>query len=319
MNWLALPQFQKSLFPNPKRIKDVRRVMSKACHFCTKGEDTTSKFHVCAKCKEIPYCSRECQKAHWPRHKITCVPPTGLIDFPKVCQTLMANDFLLFCFEMLLVNEFDLVNKPWRPGSEPLQVQIILDVEPCATADLLKLFSTKAKIDSRVIQGMLQVCFVVSKNSSELEFKSDLLSIQNYPIERYAEEFGLGKEPYVSITFLRVVDGKTQIATSAFVVHQPAIETCRELKKLVVPAPPGSGVEGDSILLPMSTFACIELINGLIQHDSSNDWLMRMNMRERDKQAIKDAAAARPDQLIRLMVKKKILNRIKVAKTGSYA
>ena len=38
------------------------------CHTC--GKKTTCK--KCAKCEEISYCSRKCQKIDWKRHKKEC-------------------------------------------------------------------------------------------------------------------------------------------------------------------------------------------------------------------------------------------------------
>lgn len=31
----------------------------------------------CSRCREVRYCSAECQREHWPAHKATCHPPTA--------------------------------------------------------------------------------------------------------------------------------------------------------------------------------------------------------------------------------------------------
>eukprot|EP01127_Copromyxa_protea_P003447 TRINITY_DN13267_c0_g1_i1.p1 TRINITY_DN13267_c0_g1~~TRINITY_DN13267_c0_g1_i1.p1 ORF type:complete len:256 (-),score=29.75 TRINITY_DN13267_c0_g1_i1:8-706(-) len=48
---------------------DLRQVCS--LKSCCRVEETT-KFPVCGNCKSARYCSRECQKVDWPRHKIIC-------------------------------------------------------------------------------------------------------------------------------------------------------------------------------------------------------------------------------------------------------
>ncbi len=40
------------------------------CKVCQKV--STSQ---CARCRQVTYCSRECQKANWKTHKVQCVPP----------------------------------------------------------------------------------------------------------------------------------------------------------------------------------------------------------------------------------------------------
>jgi len=45
----------------------------KVCHWCTKKQGPEMKpFQACAKCKEVIYCSKECQIASWPLHKTAC-------------------------------------------------------------------------------------------------------------------------------------------------------------------------------------------------------------------------------------------------------
>ena len=44
------------------------------CYTCHKVVTGKKKFSKCSKCHAITYCSRECQKADWPRHGWNCVP-----------------------------------------------------------------------------------------------------------------------------------------------------------------------------------------------------------------------------------------------------
>lgn len=39
---------------------------------CFKGEDGHTSFPVCQGCKSSVYCSRKCQRSHWPSHKKEC-------------------------------------------------------------------------------------------------------------------------------------------------------------------------------------------------------------------------------------------------------
>lgn len=54
----------------------------KACHsncaFCGKGQMAKDlALQRCAKCHSVYYCSRECQKSHWPAHKAKCKAVRG--------------------------------------------------------------------------------------------------------------------------------------------------------------------------------------------------------------------------------------------------
>ncbi|CAI5972588.1 unnamed protein product [Closterium sp. NIES-64] len=41
---------------------------------CSKVEGAGVQLKLCSRCGKAAYCSRECQKAHWPSHKLTCQP-----------------------------------------------------------------------------------------------------------------------------------------------------------------------------------------------------------------------------------------------------
>ncbi|GMH98801.1 hypothetical protein TrVE_jg8876 [Triparma verrucosa] len=47
-----------------------------ACEHCRRmKDDSVRKLLTCSRCQVAKYCSRECQKANWKAHKLTCLPP----------------------------------------------------------------------------------------------------------------------------------------------------------------------------------------------------------------------------------------------------
>ena len=71
------PRVYKKTYNMPKSSSDKEEDEEASyCVIC----DKSSKF-VCAKCKLINYCSRDCQKKHWKHHKKTCGKPI-FVDRP---------------------------------------------------------------------------------------------------------------------------------------------------------------------------------------------------------------------------------------------
>jgi MYND finger protein len=71
--------------------------LHRMCFVCDKTE-LTSKLFRCGKCKNIAYCSQECQLAHWPEHKKTCDTPLmqgeiTKVDVHKSMDIIMGNTF----------------------------------------------------------------------------------------------------------------------------------------------------------------------------------------------------------------------------------
>ena len=51
----------------------VRPGNSAKCHACGKlRADLGAPLLKCARCMQVSYCGRDCQKAHWPQHKLDC-------------------------------------------------------------------------------------------------------------------------------------------------------------------------------------------------------------------------------------------------------
>lgn len=60
--------------PRYSEIRDagtMASAMTKCCANCFKRMDVRK---ICGKCHCVKYCSRECQKDHWPEHRKTCQP-----------------------------------------------------------------------------------------------------------------------------------------------------------------------------------------------------------------------------------------------------
>jgi len=61
------------------KVEDVLKKPTRKCDVCK-----TSTTKACARCKTSYFCSAECQKAAWKKHKKTCkaptTPPAGEVD-----------------------------------------------------------------------------------------------------------------------------------------------------------------------------------------------------------------------------------------------
>lgn len=51
-------------------IIDISETCKLICGYCDK--EKKNKLKKCSRCKVYYYCSKECQKKDWPRHKLQC-------------------------------------------------------------------------------------------------------------------------------------------------------------------------------------------------------------------------------------------------------
>jgi len=58
--------------------------VQKICHWCTKPQESGKpSFQACSRCKEVIYCSKDCQVKSWPFHKGSC---KSTADLKKVLE-----------------------------------------------------------------------------------------------------------------------------------------------------------------------------------------------------------------------------------------
>ena len=60
-----------SIEPPTSRCMNVTATGASMCKN-SNNTNTTMKLLCCAACHSISYCSRECQRKHWPLHKLEC-------------------------------------------------------------------------------------------------------------------------------------------------------------------------------------------------------------------------------------------------------
>ncbi|KAI9032455.1 hypothetical protein DFJ74DRAFT_654425 [Hyaloraphidium curvatum] len=60
-----------------KEAIERNEVLGVPTHHCQNCRAATRLNMRCSRCHHAHYCSRKCQKAHWPKHKKKCTPPAG--------------------------------------------------------------------------------------------------------------------------------------------------------------------------------------------------------------------------------------------------
>jgi hypothetical protein len=81
---------KETSLPNAKTLLPPKQIVY-TCVWCNKS---TSSISACSRCHWIKYCSRECQVADWPRHKLQC---TSTKNYDLLME--MSNDLDLLTLE----------------------------------------------------------------------------------------------------------------------------------------------------------------------------------------------------------------------------
>jgi hypothetical protein len=63
---------EKETATDKEKEAEQEEETTKKCEGCDAAETSSGAFKLCAKCKQVRYCSRDCQKKHWKEHKKDC-------------------------------------------------------------------------------------------------------------------------------------------------------------------------------------------------------------------------------------------------------
>lgn len=231
----------------------------------------------CSKCKSVWYCSKECQKEHWKHHKAYCHDVERGIT--RLINAFLANPVLKGYLQACLALDFDLVKKP-APDT-PFMARVDVALEPSDITVFLRLYAGMyGNTEPEEIEGMLQIN-AVTPSPRNITPHPHRLNLWRETRKELCGE-GQASTPVVIVEFIS--NGAPGAYSSVVPIPPVVLKMVKENKAFEY----HSALTGQSSI-PMSATACLEFINTFIRADAKNQQLLRMNMREEDRETIRAA------------------------------
>ncbi|KAJ7080303.1 hypothetical protein C8R44DRAFT_895409 [Mycena epipterygia] len=273
----------------------------KCCAICLAMDCELSQ---CSRCKTTMYCSRKCQKEHWPTHKTSCqkidrsgpgttIVDTGLMGITPVVTAALSGPTFTEILKVCFALHFNLLRVPLL---DKIFIGIAdIAIEPVEFRDFCRIFTGQHLGDEK-IRGMVQVN---SFNPQTLSEAASTKSVKHmmWSIVRECE-----KSEGHSVGLLDLANGANrQTMSVVLTIDGSTLETVRELKPWKIKCP----VTGNVREAPVNLATSLEYLNTLIRADTNNEMGLRIEMRPIDIKAIRDAGAG-VDSLPALMCRDKM-------------
>ncbi|KAJ7504839.1 hypothetical protein B0H11DRAFT_1979569 [Mycena galericulata] len=264
-------------------IRTTRDAIHTACTNCFKndGEEPDLKMSRCGGCKEVWYCSKECQKKHWRTHKAFCTRGEGS-GILRLVKNFYSNKVLNTHIQACLIMHFDLLRHP-QLGT-PFMARVDLGIEPADMPDFFDIFIGKPPRTEK-LKGMVQVNAFTPLPPAALAALTPMRKEIWRKARESADISGFGGD---SIGLIELGNGES-VQTITVPVHIQA-----EAMDLVRRSPPWemkSAITGAVTEAPFNIETCMEFINTHIRADKQDQLLLRTTMRPSDIQTIRDAGA----------------------------
>ncbi|KAG1746641.1 uncharacterized protein EDB91DRAFT_1118111 [Suillus paluster] len=246
---------------------------------CTQCQKKLDKLLKCSKCKGVWYCSKECQKKHWPIHKLGCHDVERSSGAIKLVRMITANITLMMCLQAASVIECALLENPRIGFDMPFMVRVDIAVEPVDILDFIRLYLDGGTVQEK-IQGMVQVNTI----SPWVPSAHGPLTPTRLRLWREARAEGnakgFSKDPIGLIEFINYTEHGT---TSAFRIPPDPIRLVKKGEPFIS----SSAFTGNQIEKPLNSATLLEYINLHIRADKQNQLLLRTEMTEQDKEVIR--------------------------------
>ncbi|KAG1842687.1 hypothetical protein C8R48DRAFT_737374 [Suillus tomentosus] len=255
---------------------------------CTQCQKTLDKPLKCSKCKGVWYCSKECQKKHWPAHKSACHDVERSSGALKFVRTFFANITLMMFLKVAIIYDCGLLDNSRLGFDVPFMARVDIAIEPTDILDFAGLYLNNRPIAEK-LKGMVQVNAVSAwdPNTHPPLTPTRLRLWQDARAQSTAA--GYSKDPVGLIEFLNYTENST---TVAFHIASSVIAVARKREPFLC----SSALTGNQSEKPMDSATCIEYINLHIRADEQNQLLLRAVMTEQDKEVIR-AAGRNEDSL----------------------
>ncbi|KAG2122477.1 hypothetical protein DEU56DRAFT_73672 [Suillus clintonianus] len=256
---------------------------------CTQCQTAMEKPRHCAKCKSVLYCSKECQKQHWPTHKLGCnevEQSSSRGALFKLIRTLGVNPLIMMYLKVAIVLECGLLRNP-RVGFEvPFVAHVDIGLEPSDVFDFMGLYFDGNWAAGEKLQGMAQVNAITPwhpgmKGADPLTPQRQL-QWREARIKHNTGRFA--KDPVGLLDLTCVGLSSTAISFECH-INSVVLEMAREREPFERTCP----LTGTRFQQPFSAMRCLEYINMHIRADMQNKLHLRTEMTEQDKEVIRAA------------------------------
>ncbi|PPQ81590.1 hypothetical protein CVT26_013861 [Gymnopilus dilepis] len=236
------------------------------------------------KCKAVKYCSRECQKKDWPSHKDFCAraAESDLITYCRLMDRFYNDDFLSLYLEMAIMIKLKGL-KIKVSIKNPVSVDVLIGFEPVHTSHIESL-ATSPTLDegSHCPLGMLQVLGIKPSNKSTDEIKAMPVYRDSRPLFDLDPELKHSPLVVVNMEYLQGRHDRHYTNQKALLLSAAAILELHTVESLTIP----SLRNGEDVKKPLTSSACLELINMHIRRDDDNKYRLRKRVQWGDMKMI---------------------------------
>ncbi|KAJ7624532.1 hypothetical protein FB45DRAFT_923648 [Roridomyces roridus] len=271
-----IKKYHKSYLTSPKDMREVKAQRKQACAVCG---NIQNEIRRCGKCKHASYCSKECQKADWPTHKVACSPTDSGLNMQRVVQNLDASTFLNMQIQAAFILAFDLLRDPRI--NQMFAVRMDVGVEPTDLMKFLKIYHGRA--DAPIpdnLEGMVQI-----NAFTPLPLGWDL--------EAAKRSWASGRARAIDGGFGDAPVGLMVISKANALVQMHPIMVFPQMMEMMRNSPTfeaTSTLTGVKKSIPVDINGLMEMMNKHIRADDKNTLAMRTEMTAGDVQVIRDAA-----------------------------